>query len=214
MLYPGWTTGTGTHNFVSTNKIDAGIGVKKQVCAIGDRKRRSCSGMTLLEAAMVIAIMGILAGLGVSKLDGAIANARIKDAANNISAYMERTANESRRLSATLCVKRDDAQKLVTYLSNCANTANASRIDSVIVESPNRILNDNEVSSAESIGSVNFSTSGAEFTPKQGLSAAPSQGFFAVQYGGKGVFGVSAKLKGNNTFVSMMKFEDSSWSGI
>ena len=106
------------------------------------------------------------------------------------------------------------AQKLVAYRSSCASVADAARVDSIVLETPNRILADNEVNANATIGNVNFATSGAEFKPKQGLSAAPFQGFFAVQYGGRGVFGAAVKLKDRNTFIPMMKFEDSNWSGI
>ena len=181
-----------------------------------EKLRRRCAGVTMVELAAVIAIMGILAGLGVSKLQGAIANANIKDATYNVTAFMERTANEARRLSTTLCVQVDanSAQKLVAYSSSCASVASANRVDSIVIETPNRILADNEVNATAAIGNVNFATSGAEFRPKQGLSAAPPQGFFAVQYGGKGVFGASVKLKDRNSFIPMMKFEDTDWSGI
>ena len=181
-----------------------------------EKLRRRCAGVTMVELAAVVAIMGILAGLGVSKLQGAIANANIKDAAFNVTAFMERTANEARRMSTTLCVQVDanSAQKLVAYRSSCASVADAARVDSIVLETPNRILADNEVNANATIGNVNFATSGAEFKPKQGLSAAPFQGFFAVQYGGRGGFGAAVKLKDQNTFIPMMKFEDSNWSGI
>ena len=119
-------------------------------------------------------------------------------------------------MSTTLCVQVDanSAQKLVAYRSSCASVADAARVDSIVLETPNRILADNEVNANATIGNVNFATSGAEFKPKQGLSAAPFQGFFAVQYGGRGVFGAAVKLKDRNTFIPMMKFEDSNWSGI
>ena len=53
------------------------------------------SGFTLVEALVVVAIMGILSGLGVASLRGAVANSRIKDAGINVTAYMERSANRT-----------------------------------------------------------------------------------------------------------------------
>lgn len=177
------------------------------------------SGVTLAEVLVVIAIMGILSGIGVAGLQSAVANARIKDAAYNVTAYMERTANEARRLNTTLCVVREDAQKLVTYRAACAdanggNKNNITRTDSLLLESPNKILQDDEVTAAAILGGVNLVTNGAEFTPRHGLSAAPLQGFIAVQYGGDGRYGAAAKVSTKNTFVPMMKFDDGNWSGI
>ena len=83
-----------------------------------------------------------------------------------------------------------------------------------MLESPNKILQANEVTAADILGGVNLVTNGAEFTPRQGLSAAPYQGFIAVQYGGDGRFGAAAKVKSKNAFVPMMKYDDGSWFGI
>lgn len=176
-------------------------------------------GVTLIELLTVIAIMGILSGLGVAGLQSAVANARIKDAAYNVSAFMERTANEARRMNETLCVVRESAQKLTTYRATCTD-ANGSgksglaKVDSLVLESPNKILQANEVTAADILGGVNLVTNGAEFTPRQGLSAAPYQGFIAVQYGGDGRFGAAAKVRSKNAFVPMMKYDDGSWFGI
>lgn len=170
-----------------------------------------------MEVMAVVAIMGILSGLGVAGLRSAVANARIKDAAYNVTAYMERTANEARRLNTTLCVVRESDQKLVTFVSDCtdANTASKktslTRTDSLILESPNRILLKNEVTAADIPGGTNLVDGGAEFTPRQGLSAAPYQGFFAIQYGGRGVYGAAAKVKSKNSFEPMMKFDEGNW---
>ena len=71
------------------------------------RDMHSKAGITLTEVVLVVAVMGILSGMGVSGFQRAIANARTKDAAYNIAAFMEWTANEARRLSTTLCVKVD-----------------------------------------------------------------------------------------------------------
>ena len=51
------------------------------------------SGFTLVEVMAVVAIIGILSAAGFASLQNAVANNRIKDAAINISAYMERAAN-------------------------------------------------------------------------------------------------------------------------
>ena len=86
------------------------------------------SGVTLMEVMAVVAIMGILSGLGVAGLQSAVANARIKDAAYNVSAFMERTANEARRMNETLCVVRESAQKLTTYRATCADSRRSTAL--------------------------------------------------------------------------------------
>lgn len=186
-------------------------------CMIVNQKHKA--GVTLAEVLAVITIMGILAGIGVAGLQSAVANARIKDAAFNVTAFMERTANEARRLNSSLCVVREDAQNLGTYKGKCSEVTNvglnnAVRIDGLMLESPNRILQSSEVTPSATLGLVNFATDGAEFTPRRGLSAAPVQGFFAMQYGGQGRYGAAAKVKENNRFTPLMKFDDTDWSGI
>ena len=172
-----------------------------------------------MELMAVVAIMGILSGIGVAGLRSAVANARIKDAAYNVTAFLERTANEARRLNTTLCVVREDAQKLATYKGVCKDAIGSgkstlTKVDELVLESPNRILQANEVTATSKIGDVNLVTLGAEFTPKPGLSAAPPKGFIAVQYGGDGRFGAAAKIKTKNSFVPLMKFEDGTWSEL
>ena len=186
-------------------------------CMIVSQKHKS--GVTLMEVMAVVAIMGILSGLGVAGLRSAVANARIKDAAYNVTAFMERTANEARRLNTTLCVVREDAQKLVTYQAVCTaaigdGKSSLTKTDSLILEYPNKILQDGEINAADILGGVNLVTEGAEFTPRQGLSTAPFHGFIAVQYGGDGRFGAAAKVSVKNSFVPMMKFEDGNWSEL
>ena len=63
------------------------------------------AGYTLVEVLVVVSIMGVLSAMGVAGLQRAVANARIKDAAVNTAAFVERVANESKRLSTVLCLK-------------------------------------------------------------------------------------------------------------
>ena len=59
-------------------------------------------GFTLVEVLVVVAIMGILSGIGVASLRSAVANSRIKDAGINVTAFMQRAANEATRLNEKL----------------------------------------------------------------------------------------------------------------
>ena len=177
------------------------------------RDMHSKAGITLTEVVLVVAVMGILSGMGVSGFQRAIANARTKDAAYNIAAFMEWTANEARWLSTTLCVKVDpnNAKSLIAYTGPCSNTVSA--IDTLTLEGACRIISD-ATCHAEAIGNTNFASNGADFIPKQGLSAAPSEGFFAVQYGSYEIRGAAAKASNQNNFSPLISFEDCLWTGI
>jgi prepilin-type N-terminal cleavage/methylation domain-containing protein len=174
------------------------------------------NGFSLVEVMAVVAIIGILSAAGFASLQNAVANNRIKDAAINISAYMERTANEARRVNDTLCVRRDSDQKLVTFKGTCAtvksNSSGVTRLDSLLIDPPVQILTKSETSAAQILGGVNFEENGAQFIPRIGLSAAPYEGFFGVQYGGKDLYGAAAKVKTKNSFTPMIKYSgDGSW---
>ena len=173
------------------------------------------AGVTLVELMVVIAIMGILSGLGIAGLRGAMANARIKDAAYNVTAFMERTANEARRMNTTLCVKKDTDYKLVMYKSACTSTQSAEIIDELKLESPTKLINSNVTSAkfkdTKNKDLTNWFTDGADFVPRAGLSAAPFAGYYAVQYGGRGIYGAALKNKEKNSFEPMMKFDEGGW---
>lgn len=184
-----------------------------------ERLRRLYSGVTLMEVMAVVAIMGILSGLGVAGLRSAVANARIKDAAYNVTAFMERTANEARRLNTTLCVVKVDNQTLATYKAKCtdANKANngLTAIDVLKLEAPNKFLGDSELKNIVDLGSTNFAGNGADFIPRTGLSAAPSAGFFAVQYGtNTSLRAAAAKVSTKNAFVPKVSYDGSNWTDI
>ena len=182
-------------------------------------KRRSCSGVTLMEVLAVVAIMGILSGIGVAGLRSAVANARIKDAAYNVTAFMERTANEARRLDSPLCVKRNtNHNKLLVYGASCSASDLGTAIDSLVLETPVVLIED-AVNGADFTNLTNWSkitgaNKGAQFSPRVGLTAAPDAGYFAVQYGGMGLWGAALKVSTKNKFLPMMKHEDGSWFGI
>jgi prepilin-type N-terminal cleavage/methylation domain-containing protein len=182
------------------------------------------AGVTLVELMVVITIMGILSGLGIAGLRSAMANARIKDAAYNVTAFMERAANEARRLNTTLCVVREDDQTLVTYKAVCADAtgsgkASLEKVAELKLESPTKFINSNVTGAvfkdSDNNDLTNWYSNGATFKPRAGLSAAPSAGYFAVQYGGRGLYGAALKVANKNSFMPMMKFDESpSWTEL
>jgi prepilin-type N-terminal cleavage/methylation domain-containing protein len=178
--------------------------------------RQNRAGYTLIEVLIVVAIIGVLSSMGVVSLQGAVANARIKEAAFNVSAFMERTANESRRLNTTLCVKKVDDQKLVAYNKACGSDPAGDHIDSLILDSPVKLIVD-DITGADFQDKSNWSkaTVGAEFKPRPGLSAAPAAGYIAVQYGGQSLWGMAYKDSTKNFFVPRVKYSgESPWTGL
>ncbi len=166
-------------------------------------------GFTLVEVLTVVAMIGILSAVGYGGMSRAIANSRAKDAAYNMSAYLESTANRARQLNDTLCVKGKNSRWLFTYRSKCSDAENSVAIDSMELVLRMSLV-DASVSGFEG---ENWLSSGAEFAPKFGLSAAPSQGYFVAKYGNDELFGAAVKSKGKNSIVPK-KGDGSSWEDL
>ena len=157
--------------------------------------RGAKSGYTLVEVLVVVIIMGVLSTMGVASLQGAVANARVKDAAINTTAFLERVAAESRKLSAELCLAKapGNSNKLLVYKSDeTSDYCHGSVLDSLVLDSPNRFVNlkDCGLVTSDWIGS-----NPAFFEPRRGLSAAPLEGAVCIQYGSDDRFGAAHKLK-------------------
>jgi len=171
--------------------------------------REMKAGYTLVEVLVVVSIMGILSSMGVAGLQSAIANARVKDAAVNTAAFLERVANEARQLSAPICLKiSNDSTTLYaikTAGSDCsASNKTGSVVDSLIVDSPVR-FSENKSQSCN-VQSVDMTTSSnAIFRPRMGLSAVPPEGVVCVKYGNADRYGVAQKSKTSNSVKAMWK---------
>ena len=176
------------------------------------------AGYTLVEVLVVVSIMGILSAMGVVGLQQAVANARIKDAAINTAAFVERVANESNKLSAVLCMKvpsgnhqkiyvvRDDQKKDCT-------TPSDGIIDSLVLDPPSQFVG------MAKCGPVtqDWFTAYGVFKPRLGIAATPPEGGACVQYGDKDVYGAVRKDKKKNWVIPMWKVnhdgtKDSDWS--
>jgi prepilin-type N-terminal cleavage/methylation domain-containing protein len=177
-------------------------------------QRRNKAGYTLVEVLIVVSIMGILSSIGVAGLRSAIANARVKDAALNTTAFLERMANESRRLSADLCVVKDPgiANKLLVYQADGSGTCHGTLIDHFEIDSPNKFVNlkDCGLVTTDWLGNTP-----AIFSPRRGLSAAPLEGAVCVQYGNDERYGAAHKIKSSNSIIPKWKIgKNSSWTDL
>jgi len=181
-------------------------GIKSYIVGMRTAKK----GFTLVELLVVIAIMGILSSMGFVGLQGAIENTKVKDAALNTSAFLERVANDANRRSESLCIQKSGDQKIEVRLfvdGKCSD----SKVDEFSIESPLKF-----VSNGCNIGNqfdvkddgaaddwLNSSTL-TVFKPKLGLSAAPSSGYVTVQYGGETHCAAAFKSKTKNSIIPMV----------
>lgn len=153
-------------------------------------------GYTLIEVLTVVAMIGILSTVGYGGLQGAIANSRVKDAAFNLAAYAESTANRARQLNDTLCVKKKTDKMLVTYRSSCANSDSGDPIDSLEMVVGVSLVD----ASVEGLPGENWAA-GADFIPRFGLSAMPFEGYWAAKYGNEDLYGAAVKEKMKNAIL-------------
>lgn len=173
------------------------------------------AGYTLVEVLVVVSIIGVLSTMGVAGLQRAVANSRIKDAAVNTAAFVERVANLSIQRDEVLCIKvapGSGNRKLIiirdTTTRNC-NAPNGGTIDSLIIDSPVEYESPNEHCPAMHDW-ANQSTSPEYkiFKPKRGLAATPPEGGICIKYGSMDVYGAVRKEKRLNKVVPMWKVGD------
>ncbi len=162
---------------------------------LGIRPRKA--GFTLVEVLVVVAIMGILSGIGVASLRSAVANSRIKDAGINVTAFMQRAANEATRLNEKLCVIVNN-QSMKLYKGECSTEASklGDAIDEMTLESSNKFLTGSDAG-------VNCPELGGEsdkdpkdritLTPKIGVSPIPT-GCILIRYGNTDRYAASIKV--------------------
>ena len=189
-------------------------------------KRTACwtkAGYTLVEVLVVVSIMGILSAMGVAGLQQAVANARIKDAAINTAAFIERVANLSNQRNEILCLRVDphNDQTLIVVRDNdteCANP-NDGIIASYTIDSPCRFVG---FTTCGTIETDWFSTKTqysaiTAFRPRIGLSATPPHGGICIQYGSDAVYGAVVKERNLNRVKPMWKIGNepsgAGWSG-
>lgn len=173
---------------------------------------RGADGFTLVELLVVIAIMGILSAMGFVGLQDAIENNKVKDASLNVTAFLERVANDANRRSEALCLKQNGNQKIEVYLGSTC-TSPGDKVDEFVVESPMKFVStcpDFECDSDEGCDNDWLSSSGTVgvFKPKLGLSAAPTSGYVCIQYGDKDHYAAAVKPKSKNSISATVCDEE------
>lgn len=156
-------------------------------------------GVTLIEVLVVVAIMGILSGIGVASLRDAVANSRIKDAGINVTAFMQRAANEATRLNEKLCViVNNNGQTMKLYKGECTTEASklGDQIDEMTLESSNKFLTGSNAGvNCPELGDSNDKDpkDRITLTPKIGVSPIPT-GCLLIRYGDTDRYAASIKL--------------------
>lgn len=155
-------------------------------------------GFTLVEVLVVVAIMGILSGIGVASLRSAVANSRIKDAGINVTAFMQRAANEATRLNEKLAVNVESGNKtLRLYKCNAVDgngicTNFGDTVDEMTLESSNAFVTD--VTCPEELPDAQKTPATVvTLVPKIGVSPIPTA-CLMVRYGSTDRYAASIKI--------------------
>lgn len=165
------------------------------------------AGFTLVEVLVVVTIMGILSTMGVVGLQRAVANARVKDAAVNTAAFVERVGNEAIRMSSEICLAQSGDQKILAYKVDSKTECHGTRIDSLVIDAPNKFTTMAACGMPAGVPNMLTSTDVNKrfFKPKTGLSAVPVEGAICIQYGSDQIFGAARKLKTSNSVRAQWK---------
>ena len=176
------------------------------------------AGYTLVEVLVVVSIMGILSAMGVAGLQRAVANARIKDAAVNTAAFIERVANLANQRNEVLCLRVDPHSDQTLLVVRDDGTKDCtSPHDGVIAEfsidEPCKFVSLATCHGVETDWFSNAYNANNAFRPRIGLSAAPPHGGICIQYGSDAVYGAVVKEQNLNKVKPMWKVGDLPASG-
>ena len=171
--------------------------------------RGAKSGYTLVEVLVVVVIMGVLSAMGVAGLQGAVANAKVKDAAVNTAAFLERVSNLSRQRSIAICLAIDpsDSRTLLAVKSkgnDCSgdNRWGGGTLDQMTIEAPAQFVSIK--APCNFVGDVDLTGANAVFKPRLGLSGVP-HGAVCIQYGSEERFGLARKMANTNSVKAFWK---------
>lgn len=164
----------------------------------------------MVELLVVVTIMGILSAMGVASLRSAVINNRVKDAAINVTAYLERVASETNRLSQKVCVRVSTSKKTIyAFKGECTDKNEGDRISEYSLEGSLEFLTTCKE------GTGDWNASGATFEPRFGLSAAPVEGCVYVQYGKSEKWAKALKKKSKNNIIPQISYDSGkNWTDL
>ena len=187
--------------------------------------RGAKSGYTLVEVLVVVIIMGVLSTMGVASLQRAVANARVKDAAINTAAFIERVANLSSQRNEKLCLGvadcHDDGlcKTLIVVRADPENenkdcsSYKPGNVDEISLDAPSGFVRN--ASGCPTDNMPNWLSPSSTVNPNImfdphphriiGLSAMPTKGLVCIRYGGDDIYGAVRKDKNKNKVVPMWK---------
>lgn len=172
------------------------------------------NGFTLTELLVVVAIMGILSGIGVAGLRNAVINNRIKDAAINVTAYLEQVASETNRLSQKVCVSfTSSLQTVYAYKGECGQKEQDT-ISKYTLDSPMKFeLDPSNCCKFDAAGAW-WEQGGAQYEPRFGLSAMPIAGCVIVKYGESDKKACALKKKDKNNAIPQITYDGTNWTDL
>lgn len=152
-------------------------------------------GFSMVELLVTLSIMSVLVSIGVVGFNSMVTNSRVKSAAQDAAAFMNRVAALSNSESDTITVKIEANMQKVIATHVSVATGITSRLDSFVVEGqikfdcPTAVMN-------SALKNWSMPKDGVKFYPKFGLSAAPKKGVLCLSL--KDVYGIAIKTENDN----------------
>lgn len=181
-------------------------------------KRLYKKGYTLIEVLVVVIIIGVLSSMGYAGLNQAVINARTKDAARNVAAFINSIGALSTQQNKAMCLKIVDGKTLAAYKADDAGTGcdvQGGVIDKITLEaalkfvssgkSPNNAVTVLSSNSAEAIVKHRIG-----YSPFRGVCSSSTEcsgeGFYLIQYGSTDLYAAVAKSPSERAVVSFWGF--------
>ena len=168
----------------------------------------------MVELLVVVAIIGILSSMGVVSLHGAVVNNRVRDAAINVTAYLERVASETNRLSQKVCVSMDQTlHTIYAYKGECGKESKEVRISEYTLEGALKF----EIPPQEccDVSGKEGWMNGVQYEPRFGLSAMPIDGCVQITYEGSEKKACALKKKEKNNAIPRVSYDGGkSWMDL